>query len=160
LGQRVERAEEDAMSLEERLAADAVDAMRRGDDVVRRTLGMVRAALKNAAIEARGALDEAAVERVLAQQAKMRRDAIAQFQAAGREDLVASERAELTIIEGYLPEQLDDAALESAVREVIAQVGAEAPGDVGRVMGPAMAAVRGRADGKRVSEVVRRLLAG
>lgn len=148
------------MKLEDRIAQDAIGAMRSGDDVARRTLGMVRAALKNAAIEARGALDDDAVLRVLKHQAKMRRDAIAQYEAAGRTELVAAEEAELAVIEGYLPEMLDEAAVEAVVRGVLARVGPVGPGDAGKVMGPVMAELKGRADGKLVNEVVRRLIAG
>jgi len=148
------------MNLEAQIAADATEAMRSGDDVAKRTLRMVRAALKNAAIEARGELDDEAVLRVLNQQAKMRRDALAQFDAAGRVELADAERAELAVIVGYLPEQLDEAAVEAVAREVMARVGASGPADAGKVMGPTMAALRGRADGRLVSEVVRRLLAG
>lgn len=151
------------MSLEARIEHDAQDAMRRSDAVALRTLRMVRAALQNAAIEARGALDDDAVLRVLQQQAKMRRDAMAQFAAAGRTELAAAEQAELALIEGYLPEQLDEAGIEAAAREVLARLAADGPlgpGDVGRLMGPVMAALKGRADGRQVSEVVRRLLAG
>lgn len=148
------------MNLEARIAQDVTDAMRSGDDVARRTLRMVRAALKNAAIEARGEIDDAAVLRVLNTQAKMRRDAIALYETAGRVELVAAEQAELDVILGYLPELMDEAAIEAVVTDVLARVGATGPGDVGKAMGPVMAELRGRADGKLVNEVVRRLLAG
>lgn len=151
------------MSLEARIEHDAQEAMRGGDAVALRTLRMVRAALKNAAIDARGALDDDAVQRVLQQQAKMRRDAIDQFAAAGRAELAAAEEAELAVIARYLPEQLDAAAVEQVARDVLARISAGGPlgpGDVGRLMGPVMAELKGRADGRVVNEVVRRLLAG
>jgi uncharacterized protein YqeY len=77
-----------------------------------------------------------------------------------REDLAEIERAELAIIEAYLPRQMDEAEIEGVVREQIAALGATSPADMGRVMGPIMQAIAGQADGKLVSAVVRRLLAG
>ncbi len=154
--------------LEVRLDADLTAAMRSGDDERRQTLRLLKAALKNAAIEAVGrgdlrigdALDQAAVEAVLRKQAKQRRDSIEQFQRGGREDLAAAEARELTIIEAYLPQALSPEEVEAAVRAQIAAVGASGPQDLGKVMGPLSKALAGRADGKLLSDMVRRILAG
>ena len=154
--------------LEARLDADLTAAMRSGDEERRGTLRLLKAALKNAAIEAVGrggfksgdALDEAAVEAVLRKQAKQRRDSIEQFQRGGREDLAAAEARELAIIETYLPQALSPEEVEAAVRAQIAAVGASGPQDLGKVMGPLSKALAGRADGKLLSDMVRRILAG
>lgn len=148
------------MALAERLNDDYMTAMRAGDEVRRNTLRLLRAAIKNAEIEARGPLDDGGVLRVLQAQAKQRRDSIALFEQGGRSDLVASESAELAIIEGYLPIQLSDADIEAIAREHIAAAGATTAADIAKFMGPLMKALQGRADGRRVNEIVRRLLAG
>jgi hypothetical protein len=147
-------------STEERIAGDAEAAMRAGDRELLRTLRVLRSELHNAAIQAGGALSEDDAIGVLQKQAKQRRDSIEAFQQGGRQDLVAQESAELAIVEAYLPRQLTDEEVESAARDVIARVAAADPSDMGRVMGPLMEQLQGRADGKRVSATVRRLLAG
>ncbi|MFN2115461.1 MAG: GatB/YqeY domain-containing protein [Anaerolineae bacterium] len=148
------------MTLEQRIDDDYVTALRAGDDGRKATLRLLRAELKNATIANGGPLDDEAVTRLLAQQAKQRRDSAAQYGAAGRDDLVANEMAELAVIEDYLPRQLAPEEIEEAARRLIDEVGATGPADTGRVMGPLMAQLAGQADGKQVSEIVRRLLAG
>lgn len=148
------------MTLAERLNQDYVAAMKAGDGVRKDTLRLLRSAIKNAEIEQRGPLDDAGVLRVLQAQAKQRRDSIALFEQGGRADLVAAEAAELAVIEGYLPAQLSEAELEAIVRDHIASAGATSAADIGRFMGPLMKAVQGRADGRQVNEIARRLLAG
>lgn len=155
-------------ALESRLETDLTAALRAGDEDGKRTLRSLRAAIKNAAIEAAGKggfkpgdhLEEAAVEAVLRKQAKQRRDSIQQFEQGKREDLAAVERLELAIIEAYLPQPLAVAEVEAAVRAQIAAVGASGPADLGKVMGPLSKALAGRVDGKALSDTVRRLLAG
>lgn len=148
------------MTLAERIQLDYVAAMKAGEGVRKDTLRLLRAAIKNAEIEQRGPLDDAAVLRVLQAQAKQRRDSIALFEQGGRADLVAAETAELAVIEAYLPAQLGADELEALVRDHIAAAGATSPADIGRFMGPLMKAVQGRADGRLVNEIARRLLAG
>ena len=97
--------------------------------------------------------------KVLASQAKQRKDSITAYTEAGRQDLVDQESAELPYIEAYLPEQMGDEELEKLVQEAIDQVGASSPADMGKVMGAAMGKVKGQADGSRVSAMVKRLLA-
>jgi uncharacterized protein len=148
------------MGLEQRIDEDYVAAMKAGEAERRNTLRLLRAALKNAGIEARGPLSEEAVTRVLVQQAKMRRDSIEQYDAGGRADLADAERAELAVIESYLPRQLAPDEIEAEARRVIAAAGAHGPGDMGQVMRQLMADLAGRADGKVASDIVRRLLTG
>lgn len=148
------------MTLAERLNQDYVAAMKAGEGVRKDTLRLLRSAIRNAEIEQRAPLDDAAVLRVLQAQAKQRRDSIALFEQGGRDDLVAAETAELAVIEGYLPAQLSEAELEAIVRDHIASAGATSAADIGRFMGTLMKAVQGRADGRQVNEIARRLLAG
>lgn len=148
--------------LSDRLTEDLKDAMRKKDRVRLLTIRSIQAALKEKEIEQRqagsGEISDDDAIAVMQKQAKQRRDAIEQYEAAGREDLASSERAELEIIEAYLPKQLSDDELRAIVRDVIAETGASSPKDMGRVMGKAVERTRGVADGKRVSAVARELL--
>jgi len=134
------------------------DAMRAGDDTRKRTLRMILSAVKLAEVERRGPLDEAGLLAVLQKEAKIRNEAIADAQKAGRADLVAGAQAELALLESYLPKALSDEELEALARQAIAEAGASAPGDMGRVMKLLMPQIQGRADGKTASDLVRRLL--
>jgi uncharacterized protein YqeY len=97
---------------------------------------------------------------VLAQQAKQRRDSIEQYRQAGREDLAEKEAQELAIIEEYLPGQLSDEEVGAVVDEIIAQTGASSAKDMGKVMGPVMQQLKGRADGQKIQAVVKAKLSG
>ncbi len=110
--------------------------------------------------QGRDTLTEAEEMEVLMQQAKQRRDAIEQYTKAGREDLAEKESQELGIIEEYLPKQLSDAEIEAVVVEIIASAGATSPKDMGKVMGPTMARLKGQADGKKVQAIVKAKLSG
>lgn len=146
------------MSLSERLAEDLKDAMRRGDQTARETIRLLRAALKNAEIEQRGALPPEAEVAAVQREIKRRREAIEAYGRAGRADRAAQEEAELAVLQRYLPPMLSPEEIAAAAREVIAAVGAQGPRDLGKVMGPLMASLRGRADGATVNRVVRDLL--
>ena len=146
--------------LAERLDNDLKDAMRASEKVRLGTIRRARAALKNAEIEARGALPDEAVERVLRGLVKQHRESIDQFRAGGREDLVERETQEMAVLDSYLPAQMDEAAIAAVVSEAIAAEGATGPADLGRVMRTAMARVAGRADGKEVRAIAQRQLEG
>ncbi len=150
----------DAQGLGARLDADMKDAMRAGDKLRLGTIRRGRSAIKNAEIEARGPLDEDAAVKVLRGIVKQHRESIEQFRAGGRADLVEQEEREMAVLEGYLPAQLDAAALEPIVAEAIASEGAASPSDMGRVMKVVMTRVGGAADGKEVRAIVQRLLGG
>jgi len=105
-------------------------------------------------------LTEAQEIEVLAQQAKQRRDSIEQYHQAGRPDLAEKEAQELAIIEEYLPQQLSDPEISQLIDQIIAQVGATSSKDMGKVMAPAMQQLKGKADGKKVQELVKAKLAG
>jgi len=140
------------------LEAQLKEAIRSGDSVRKRTLRMILAAAKLVEVERRGPLDEPALLAVLQKEARMRQESIADAERAGRADLVDDYRAELGLIESLLPRALSSDELEALAKKAIADVGASAPGDMGRVMKALMPQVQGRADGKAVSELVRSLL--
>lgn len=147
------------MNLLEKLDADLKDAMKRGDALRRETIRAIRGAVKNREIQAGEALDDNGLLRVIRGLVKQRAESIAQFESGGRSDLARKERAEQEILEAYLPAGPDAAAVEAAVRDVITLVGASGPRDLGKVMKPALDRLGPAADGKQVSETVKRLLA-
>jgi len=148
------------MSISERLDTDAKSALRAGDKPRLAVLRRARAALKNAEIEARGELPEPEQVKVLQGLVKRHRESIEQFTAGNRQDLVDKEVAEMAVLEEYLPAQLDDAAIEAVVRQVIADEGVADAKGLGKIMRPAMAMLGGQADGGRVREIAQRLLGG
>ena len=150
--------EPDAMSLSDRLEAAMRDAMRARDEQRTQTLRMAMAAAHNLKIERRRDLTDDEVVDVLTKQVKQRRESIEMYRAGGREDRAAAEEAEAAILAEFLPEQLGEAEVEALARAAIAETGASSPADLGRVMGRLAPQTRGRADGRLVSDVVRRLL--
>ena len=151
---------ESMSALNDRIREDLHEAIRSRDETRKTALRMLTAAVHNAEIEVRGALDDDAIIGVVQKQAKMRREAITEFEKAGRADLVAKERGELAVLEAYLPLQADPEEVEAAARRVIAETGASGPRDIGRVMPVLTKEFAGRADGRATSEIVRRLLGG
>ncbi len=147
------------MTLTEQLSAHLKDAMRARDDVRLRTIRSLRSALQSAEIaqrqEGSATLSDEDVLAVLTRQAKQRRESIEQYKQAGRDDLREKEEQELAVIESYLPRQLSDDEIRAVIAEEASSAGATGPGDMGRVMGAAMARLRGQADGKRVQALVR-----
>lgn len=148
------------MSLKEQLESDLKDAMRQRDERRRNVLRLALAAFHNAEISAGQDLDEDAALGVLAKQAKQRRESIAEFGKAGRQDLVDNEEAELAILAPYLPQQLSREEVAEAARQVIQETEAGEPKDIGKVMPVLMQQLKGRADGRVANEVVRELLGG
>lgn len=135
------------------------DAMRARDEQRTQTLRMAMAAAQNLRIARGRDLTDDDVVDVLTKQVKQRRESIAMYRDAGREDRAATEEAEAAILAEFLPEQLSEGEIEEMAREAIAATGASSPKDMGRVMGQLSPQTRGRADGRVVSDVVRRLLA-
>jgi hypothetical protein len=148
-----------AEALKARLQADLKTAMRDKDTARRDTVRLLISELKKKEIDLRHELALAEEIQLLQSQAKQRRDSIEQFEAGGREDLVAKEQAQLEIIESYLPQQMTDAELASFIEEGIAQTGAAGPKDMGKLMGLLSKSAEGRVDGRRLSEAVRGRLA-
>jgi uncharacterized protein YqeY len=149
------------MSLKEKISEDMKRAMKSGDKLRLETLRTLRAALLEKEIEKRGSGTPVSPEDeigVLGGAAKRRKESIEQFQKGGREDLVAQETAELGIIQEYLPQQMSPEELTSLITRVIADTAAASPADFGKVMPAVMKEAKGKADGKTVQEMVRRLL--
>jgi len=147
------------MTLKERIKNDIKEAMRAKDTARRDTLRNLSAAIKQIEVDERRELSDADVEAILMKYIKQREDAIAQFKEAGRDDLVAKDEAEVTLVRTYLPEPMDDTELEATLREIIAEVGATSMKEMGKVMGKAKSVIGSRADGGRISQMVKKLLA-
>lgn len=154
------------MGLAERIQHDLMAAMKQRDlpgaEVRLATLRMMKAAVKNRQVEVRHEPDDAEVQQVLTTLIKQREDAATQFAAGGRPELAERERAEMVVIEAYLPPALGADDIEAEVRAAIASIGASSPKDMGAVMKAAMARLHARGarvDGKQVSEAAKRLLA-
>jgi len=148
------------MSLLDTINQDLKTAMKSGDEVGKRTLRGLKAAITRAEKEkGNQPLTDDEILAVLQKQAKQRRDSIEAYQQAGRDDLVAEESAELAVIETYLPQQMSEEEIRTVAQRVIDEVGATGPRDMGKVMGKLMPQLRGKADGRLVNQVVRNLLA-
>lgn len=150
------------MSLRQRLENDMKEALRAREAGRTRlsVIRMVRAAIKNVEIERGHELSDDEVLEVLAREKKQRQEALEEYRKAGRQDLVAQIEEELAIIAGYLPAPLSEEELTELARQVISEVGASGPQDMGKVMGRLMPRIRGRAEGADASRIVRQLLAG
>lgn len=146
------------MDLKERLDRDLKNAMRAKDQTRLLTIRSIRSAIIEKEKEGTGPLTDDDLQAILQKQAKQRRDALGQYEDAGRDDLAQKERDELEIIETYLPEQLSDEDIHRVVHEIVTRTGATTMKDMGRVMGEAMSELKGRADGNRVRVTVQRLL--
>ena len=147
------------MTLQERLTADLKQALKGGDTTRRSAIRLVIAGVKNAEIAKGAPLDDAGIIDVIAREVKQRRESIAEFSKGNRQDLVAKEEAELAILFEYLPQQMSREEIVEAARGAMEQVGARGPGDKGKVMSQLMPQLKGRADGREVSDVVSELLA-
>jgi uncharacterized protein len=146
------------MSLKDRINDDMKSAMRARESERLATIRLLLAAIKQREVDERITLDDAAVLAVIDKLIKQRKDSIAQFQAAGRDDLVAKESAELEVLRQYMPAQLSDAEIAAQVRDAIAQSGATGPQDMGKVMGLLKGKLAGRADMTAVSAQVKAAL--
>ena len=147
------------MSLKARITDDMKTAMRAKEAARLGTIRLLLAAIKQKEIDERIELDDAAVSSIVEKLIKQRRDSISQFQAAGRDDLVAAEQAELVILQAYLPEPLSIAEVEAAVAAAIAESGAASAKDMGKVMGLLKPRLAGRADMGQVSALIKARLA-
>lgn len=146
------------MSLQTDIQSAMRAAMKARDAVRVSTLRLAMAAAHNRQIELGHELTDAEVIEVLDRQVKQRRESIELYRKGGRPELADAEEAELAILREFLPEPLTDAELERLARDAVAATGASGPADMGRVMGVLVPQTKGRADGKAVSELVRRLL--
>jgi uncharacterized protein YqeY len=144
------------MSLRKQIVTDLTAAMKAQDANRTSTLRMVKAAMMNRQIEKGSELDDDDMQKLLRSLVKQRRDSIEQYEKAGRQELVDKEKAEIEVIETYLPQAASQEEIEQAVSAAIAETGASSMKDMGRVMKAAQAALAGKnADGRAVSEIVK-----
>ncbi|MEY4562401.1 MAG: hypothetical protein RLZZ618_1678 [Pseudomonadota bacterium] len=146
------------MTLKEQITEDMKTAMRAKDAPRLLTIRGLLAALKQREVDERIELDDAAVIAIVDKLVKQRKDSITQFTAGGRTDLVDKEAAELTVLEGYLPQRMGADEVNAAVAAIVAQLGATGPGDMGKVMGAVKAQLAGKADMALVSAAVKQAL--
>ena len=143
------------MNMLDKLTDEMKSAMKSGDKVKLSTIRQLRAQMKDAQIAKGDELTEDEMMAVLNNAAKKRREAIKLYEQGGRDELAENEKAELAVIETYLPQQLSEAEISDIIDKAIAETGAAGPSDLGKVMGKIMGQVRGRADGKLVQQLVR-----
>ena len=148
------------MSLKQRLTDDMKAAMKGGDKDTLGVIRLINAAIKQKEVDERVELDDAAVIAVLEKAVKQRKDSISQFEAASREDLAAVERAEMVVIERYLPAKMGEAEVIAAIDAAIAETGAKGAADMGKLMGVLKPKLAGQADMGLVSQLVKQALAG
>lgn len=147
------------MALKEQLMADFKEAMKAHDDTAKNTINLARAAIKQYEVDNREELDDAGIIAILSKQVKMRKDALADFEKAGRADLLEAYNNEIEILNRYLPEQLSKEKLMEIVKETAASLGIEGGRqNMGKLMGPVMGKVKGLADGNDVKDVVMEFL--
>lgn len=143
------------MGLKERLMNDFKEAMKTRDEVSKNTINLARAAIKQYEVDNRKELDDEGVISILQKQVKMRKDALADFEKAGREDLVEAYNGEIAVLKKYIPEQLSKEEILKIVEETAAKLGIDkCKQNMGKLMGPVMGTVKGKADGSDVREVV------
>ncbi len=149
------------MSLKEKLNADFKEAMKAKDKVRKDTINFVRAAIKQVEVDTREEVDDQGIAAILAKQVKMRKDALADFETAGRTDMLQAYQAEIDVLMEYMPQQLTDEEIMNIVKETAAGLGIEEGSgkkSMGKLMGPVMGKVKGLADGNDVKNVVMKFL--
>jgi len=148
------------MPLKDRITEDMKTAMRAGEKERLGTIRLILSAVKQREVDERITLDDSQVLAAIEKMIKQRKEAITQFEAGGRADLVAKETAEIGILRGYLPAQMSDAEIDALIAEVIASTGAASIKDMGKVMGAVKARAQGRADMGAVSARIKQKLSG
>ena len=148
------------MSLKQRLTEDMKTAMKAGEKDRLGTIRLINAAIKQKEVDERVEMDDTLVLAILEKMMKQRKDSVSQFEAANREDLAVIERAEMAIIEQYLPAKLGEAEVLAVIDAVIKETGATGPADMGKVMGAIKPKLAGQADMGEVSKLIKQRLAG
>ena len=146
------------MSLKAQITEDMKNAMRAKDTERLGTIRLLQAAMKQKEVDERVELDDAMVIAIVDKMIKQRKDSIAAFETAGRQDLADKEKAEIAVIEGYLPQRMSAEEISAAVKAIVAEVGATGPGDMGKVMGAVKTQLAGKADMGLVSAAVKAAL--
>ncbi len=147
------------MSLQDRLTQDLKEALRQKDERRKNTIRLVKAAIKNAEIEQGHPLNDEEILEIVAREVRRRREAITEFATGGRQDLIEQEEAELGLLLAYLPPQMSREEIETVARQAIQEVGATSAAQMGQVMRYLMPGLKGKADGRLVSQVVKEILA-
>ncbi len=147
------------MSMKQQLTEDMKAAMKAGEKHKLGVIRLINAAIKQREVDERIELDDTAVIAVLDKMVKQRKDSVSQFEAANREDLAEIERAEIVVIEAYLPAKMGEAEIVAAVQAAIAETGASGPADMGKLMGALKPKLAGQADMGLVSKLVKQQLA-
>jgi len=146
------------MSLKEQLKSDLKDAMRTKDILKRDTIRAINTMIKQIEVDQRVELNDEDVIKLIQRGIKQREEAISQFKEASRDDLVKNEQDQIGIFELYLPKQLTDDELQTIIQAIITEVGATTMKDMGKIMNPAKEKIGGSAEGKRINEMVKKLL--
>ncbi|WP_288469087.1 GatB/YqeY domain-containing protein [uncultured Stenotrophomonas sp.] len=147
------------MSMKQQLTEDMKAAMKAGEKHKLGVIRLINAAIKQREVDERIELDDTAVIAVLDKMVKQRKDSVSQYEAANREDLAEIERAEIVVIEAYLPAKMGEAEIVTAIQAAIAETGASGPADMGKLMGALKPKLAGQADMGLVSKLVKQLLA-
>ena len=148
------------MSLKDQITEDMKTAMRAKDSERLGTIRLLQAAMKQKEVDERITLDDAAVVAIVDKLIKQRKDSITAFEGAGRQDLADKEKAEMAVLQAYLPARMSAEEVTAAVKAIVAEVGATGPGDMGKVMGVVKTRLAGKADMGQVSAAVKAALAG
>ena len=148
------------MSLKAQITEDMKTAMRAKDSERLGTIRLLQAAMKQKEVDERVELDDAAIVAIVDKLIKQRKDSIAAFEGAGRQDLADKEKSEMAVLQAYLPERMSEGEVAAAVQAIVAELGAKGPGDMGKVMGAVKTRLAGKADMGQVSAAVKAALAG
>ncbi|MBN2768982.1 MAG: GatB/YqeY domain-containing protein [Campylobacterales bacterium] len=146
------------MSIKEEIKEKIKEAMRSKDTALRDTLRNIQTMIKQIEVDERRELDDEEVTKLIIKYAKQRHEAMAQFQAASRDDLVQKEQVELDILSEYLPKQLNEEELRGKIQEIIAEIGATSMNDMGKIMGKAKEIFGNSADGSLINKIVKEQL--
>lgn len=146
------------MSLKDKLMDDLKESMKNKEQVKKSVVTLIRSAIKQKEVDERVELTDEDILSIISKQVKQRKDALEDFTKGGREDLIAQTKEEIEILSSYLPAQLTDEELETIIKQVMEKVGATSMKDMGKIMGMATPLVKGRADGRRINEMVKTLL--
>ena len=148
------------MSLKDQITEDMKTAMRAKDSERLGTIRLLQAAMKQKEVDERITLDDAAIVAIVDKLIKQRKDSITAFEGAGRQDLADKEKAEMSVLQAYLPARMSEAEILDAVKAIVAELGAKGAGDMGKVMGVVKTRLAGKAEMGQVSAAVKAALAG
>lgn len=146
------------MSLKDLLLQDLKTAMKDGDTVAKTAIQMARSAVLQVEKDMKITLDDDGIVEIIAKEVKKRMDTLPDFEKSGREDLIDNLKAEIEVLKKYLPQQLSESEIEEIVKNAISSTGAASAKDIGKVMQAVMLETRGKADGKLVNQIVKKLL--